>query len=470
MHTTTALLAVSGLATAVNAGTLSVPLSKQVRSDAPAAANAALARRDTSFDIEILNNLTGKAYFTEMGVGTPPQKLSFLVDTGSSDTWVNSDHTEFCTKGQYIAGQRLPPNCLKQFNSDDSSTFEVVNRNFKIGYFDGSSASGVYFNDTVTIGDDATIENQQLGLATTTTHQTGLMGLGMSVAVAATKKYPTILDNLVSNGVIDTPAFSVYLNGLSKDKGSILFGGIDTKKYVGNLTMLPLKPDTLNNFENITSYSVDLKGVTVDGGIEVGNGTTGAIFDTGSTISILPDEVVQPIWDEFNVTTALGLPAPFIDCKYATKKYSKYKFNFEFDGVTITVPLKELVVNSLDDTVEETLKNNIYTRSTFEDFDSICVFGIANIGSFFQDTNPELDDDFGQEEPPRFALLGDTFLRSAYIVYDLANKQLGVAPSYIGSDESNVVALKANSSIPMIKGMDGESALPCPVQCEMNAY
>jgi hypothetical protein len=37
------------------------------------------------------------------------------------------------------------------------------------------------------------------------------MGLGFSINVATTKKYPTIVDNMVEQGIIAHPAFSLYL-------------------------------------------------------------------------------------------------------------------------------------------------------------------------------------------------------------------------------------------------------------------
>lgn len=40
------------------------------------------------------------------------------------------------------------------------------------------------------------------------------MGLGFAANVAADVEYPTILDNMVSQGYIDTNAFSLYLVGL----------------------------------------------------------------------------------------------------------------------------------------------------------------------------------------------------------------------------------------------------------------
>lgn len=37
------------------------------------------------------------------------------------------------------------------------------------------------------------------------------MGLGFSRIVAANREYPTIVDNMVAQGLIDSPAYSLYL-------------------------------------------------------------------------------------------------------------------------------------------------------------------------------------------------------------------------------------------------------------------
>ena len=77
-------------ASTVSAGTLSVPF---VRRADPV---PDLARRDGTVDLQALNNITGGGYYAEFGLGTPPQNLTFQLDTGSSDTWTNSISTAFC--------------------------------------------------------------------------------------------------------------------------------------------------------------------------------------------------------------------------------------------------------------------------------------------------------------------------------------------------------------------------------------
>ena len=100
---------------------------------------------------------------------------------------------------------------LPLVDPDTSKTFEEVDRNgFDITYLDGRNIQGDYFNDTVTI-DGKAILNQQLGLATQSVRPTGIMGLGFKANVAAQVEYPTVLDNMVSQGYVDTPAFSLYL-------------------------------------------------------------------------------------------------------------------------------------------------------------------------------------------------------------------------------------------------------------------
>jgi hypothetical protein len=89
MHTFTLF---ASLAVGASAGTLSVPFSKQKLRHEPS-----LDKRDT-LTITGLNNITGGGYFGQFQVGTPGQNISFHLDTGSSDTWMNSVDTDLCNR------------------------------------------------------------------------------------------------------------------------------------------------------------------------------------------------------------------------------------------------------------------------------------------------------------------------------------------------------------------------------------
>lgn len=60
----------------------------------------------------------------------------------------------------------------------------------------------------------------------------------------------------------------------------------------------------------------------------------------------------------------------------------------------------------------------------------------------------------GLPSEPALALLGDTFLRSAYVVYDMPNLQLGIAQANPNATESNIVELEAGATdLPAIQGV-----------------
>lgn len=63
-----------------------------------------------------MRNLSDNAYVTEMSVGTPPQKVRALFDTGSTNTWILNKKTP------------LPDGATKEFSYDEtkSSTYKPV--------------------------------------------------------------------------------------------------------------------------------------------------------------------------------------------------------------------------------------------------------------------------------------------------------------------------------------------------------
>lgn len=62
-----------------------------------------------------------------------------------------------------------------------------------------------------------------------------------------------------------------------------------------------------------------------------------------------------------------------------------------------------------------------------------------------------------QNQPAPPYLLGDTVLRSAYVVYDLENNQIAIAPTKYNSTESNIVAFAS-------KGAPIPSATVAPIK------
>lgn len=223
----------------------------------------------------------------------------------------------------------------------------------------------------------------------------------------------------------------------------MLFGGIDTEKYIGSLTTLPLVND--HHSGNMTSYSISMTGVeieTPDGktvNMAGDNFNAATVLDSGSTICLLPEQMAKAIWVKYDVVDA---GYGFIDCKWRGPQGEGIFFDFAFAGVKIRVPMEEMVLDNLDPIMDQ-LKG-------LTPFDKPCMFGIQNSATF--DVNST-----------EFALLGDTFLRSAYVVYDEANHQVGIAQSNLNATRTNIIELRAGeTSLPTATGVASQVSTPAP--------
>lgn len=65
----------------------------------------------------------------------------------------------------------------------------------------------------------------------------GILAAGYGVEIAG---YYCLIDEMYLQGIINSRAFSLDLGNIDSAAGSILFGGIDTKKYTGSLEKRPV--------------------------------------------------------------------------------------------------------------------------------------------------------------------------------------------------------------------------------------
>lgn len=290
--------------------------------------------------------------------------------------------------------------------------------------------------DNFKIG-DKTVEDLQMGLATETTIGTGILGVGFELNEAAQTVYPNLVTELVDQGLISTKAFSLYLNDFYSSTGSILFGGVDTDKFIGELAVVPILPDAITG--NYSSFTVGLttvsfafaNGTTHDASLsDYSGGSLDSVLDSGTTLTYFPDALATEIFEAVGAyiytsggySTGLAL----VDCSL------DFEFTFKINKTaTLTVPADELVLDVL------------YQEAAPDDvpFADICLFGIQNMG----DSDEYETADGRTVEIPDFAILGDTFLRSAYVVYDMENLEIGLAPANLNSTTSNVQELDATS-------------------------
>jgi hypothetical protein len=323
--------------------------------------------------------------------------------------------------------------------SASTSFQEVVEGGFDISYQDKTGSSGDYFSDNFEIS-GAKITDLQMGLALNTTVGVGIMGIGYRAgeSVATADEYPSLIDQLVAQNKINSRAYSLYLDDKETSFGSVLFGGIDTKKFVGTLKVLDTQPDPRSQSTVIRSFIVSMTALSVtsqEGKTTDVSGTSfpiSVVLDSGTTISYVPAEVLLKIITELEaVDDRLDSGIIFVDCDWRTTHADVF-LSFAFggsDGPVINVPVSELI-------------RDLRGSTTGLPFENACSLGIKSSSGVY--------------------LLGDTFLRSAYVVYDIDNNQIALAQTSFESTDSNVVEIKAsNSGIPTLTGLSsGQTKVP----------
>ncbi|RYC61444.1 hypothetical protein CHU98_g4771 [Xylaria longipes] len=390
-----------------------------------------LRKRAGTYSQELNNNLTGGGYYAEVALGTPPQPVTLILDTGSSDVWVLDTNADLC---QSRSLQSIYGTCLATYEPTDSSTYKVVDQDaFSIQYLDGSGAGGDYIKDTLHIA-GTSIEALQVGLAENSTINSGLLGIGFNANVAADIPYPNIVDLFVQQDLIAIRAYSLYLDDLNAETGTVLFGGIDTKKFIGQLKSVDILPDAQSRSKTYSSFTVALESLKVNSsssnsvGSELITAETPVILDSGTTLTYLPSPIARKVFRTFDaVDDSLGTGIVFVSCSLlSSEKDTTIDFQFgDRNGPVVRVPIDELVLDNVKGYI------NLGLELPDLPFDDPCSFGIQSLSGIY--------------------LLGDTFLRSAYVVYDLTNKKIGLAQANVNATESSIMEI--TSGIPLVSGV-----------------
>ncbi|KAG1467773.1 hypothetical protein G6F56_004225 [Rhizopus delemar] len=386
--------------------------------------NQHFSKRDT-FDAALYND-QGSQYLVEVSVGSPAQKFIVTLDTGSADLWIPSNE---------CPATACP---FSRFDPSSSSTFKSLDAPFNIQYGIGS-VNGTYVTDTVSLA-GATINNQQFGLATSTqdilfpsqsgrsneshVEANGILGLGYPSLTQANGQgegvYNPFVFNLVSQNLISEPVFSIYLNSITQSgwSGEIIFGGIDHSKYTGELTYLPVAGLSSQSRGSNRYYYWMVYGQ----GLGVRNGTHGTspywklkemgafILDTGTTLTYLPTTVATDIVQAFAGPQGYRLDRSSgvfsVNCDTA-KNPARFELQMSTSSTTsahpvnLSVPASQLVIP---------LDSNDPATAT------ACMFGIAPLGG---------SGSIGSN----MYLVGDSVLRSTYMVFDMGRNRIGLAAS-----------------------------------------
>lgn len=135
----------------------------------------------------------------------------------------------------------------------------------------------------------------------------------------------------------------------------------------------------------------------------------GVLLDSGTTLMYLPSNITASIYSKVQakLDRTTRTPTAYVPCALANQDKT---IDFTFSGIKISVPYNELVLRS---------RRTAGSSPRFEDGTPACVFGISS-------------------SEGGVSVLGDTFLRSAYVVYDLANNKISLAQTNFNSTTDSI--------------------------------
>ncbi|KAL1900719.1 hypothetical protein Cpir12675_000855 [Ceratocystis pirilliformis] len=357
----------------------STPISFDLIREARDISSSRLLRRTVDdTDIQVYN-FSSVSYNIALSIGTPGQTVRVIIDTGSSELWVNPN----CGRAQSYTQQQQ---CLNSgyYDMSESSTSKTSALQSQIQYGIGAVTIR-YVSDSIALpGSDIAVDDIIFGNAMDS-HDMNQGILGLSFGQGYNLNYPTFIDQLVLQNITNIHGFSLALGTKTDPSGGVLtFGGVDTKKFSGKLHTEPIIPPA--NSGELHRYWIQMSsvGVTTDEQLETFPDSSALVFfDSGATLSYLPTNVVTKLAKSLDATfdRARGL--------YETSCDSSGTVDFTFGNYTVNVPVSEFLWD----------------------------MGVGNCY-------------LGVEASNSTYLLGDSFLRSVYAVFDMDTPAIHFA-SYV---------------------------------------
>jgi len=318
-----------------------------------------------------LNNHLNDQYIGKVYLGENKQPFNLLFDTGSAWLWVAHKSS----------------NKKKYFDCSASDSCQSKDRIIKLNYGQGEGEGQVTM-DQVHFGNDISVQKQHFLTVTNMENMNtlmgdGILGLGFS---RLSNGYPTFLDSMKEQGIIQNKVFSLYLgsdptsNG--DETGAFLLGGYDPHYMKGNFSYF-----TVNDSNY---WAVNLKSSKMGDRLLPMPRNSKAIIDSGTSLISFPPSTIKGIFDHFSsigIVCSIGYSAQMAcDCPNSFDDFPNITLTFD-GGWTATLTGKDYVTNHGGE----------------------CMVGFQQLS--YED----------------YTILGDIFMRKFYTLFDADNMQIGFA-------------------------------------------
>lgn len=366
-------------------------------------------------------------YYTDLWVGTPPEKQTVIVDTGSRLTafpCMDCDDCGHHLDSYYNYTRSTSSKVIKCNDHYSCSTCKNDRCGYIQSYAEGSSISGYLIQDIIRLGDsydesDAVTFTFGCHARETNLFRTqladGIMGLAFG-----SERVETIIDVLFKHKNVDTNLFALCF-GL--EDGYMTVGGYNETTHTSEISYV-------NMYDNMY-YAVKMEGVLVqhqllpisvkDFGTHY---TTGTMLDSGTTFTYLASPVYTAFWKEIE-----NFCSQDENCRGSRKTvYGEPKKCFSYeeelfeskDEFLSTFPMVTIIIEG---------KNVVWTPVQYlyiwPDYPNDYCIGVYNNFS-------------------GGSVLGAVFLRGHDIIFDRGNNRIGFADS--DCDPTTVAEVSRNKT------------------------
>ncbi len=152
-----------------------------------------------------------------LGYGSPPQEITCIFDSGSSDTIIPLAGSDLCkVKNQQCTAPA--PEVRGQFDPKKASDVkEVKGQTFNASFSGGDEFDGNFIKTTVTVGDKGEVPDAQVALASGGQPagdfpQFSICGTGPRENEATEKKYDNLPETMAKTGAIKANVHSAVMN------------------------------------------------------------------------------------------------------------------------------------------------------------------------------------------------------------------------------------------------------------------
>lgn len=324
-------------------------------------------------------------YFGQVGVGTPPQFFKVVFDTGSGILWVPS---HLCNGEACQDHHRLYSDKDKTLQVDDG----FVNIKYGTGRMRGRRATDLV--QVAGIGvrhQDFLLSTDENGLVFRNGRFDGVMGLGRQALAGILSRgdpgrgVPFYI-NAIRKGKFAEPKFSIYVSKQMGRPGAVVLGGVNPRLFKGAINY--------HSGHSPAYWMVSLGKMKVGNKvIEASQGARG-IVDSGTSLLVGPPEIISQVLPHVKV-----LP----DCS-----------NFDMlQTLEINMPTSD----GREVTYKLTPDDYVMRRN------GNCKTGIAIMQIQLKMPHP-------------IVILGDTFLRKFYSVFNHETGEVGFAEANHGEHDA----------------------------------